>query len=145
MPLAGNFIRSSDLDRGEVGYAERTSDVGSITTGQDITGLSITFTATSGRKYKVTLQADFLSDTNADIGIAMITDGSNNILKEGRTSSLTTAGNQGTCTVIWRSSTLSGSTTIKGRMRRNAGASTGTVKAAATNPAFLLIEDITKP
>lgn len=128
--------------RGRIDYKQVTADQGSITTVVDLTGLTITFTAVTGRRYRVLAFADFTSDTANDIPRLILADGSNAILKTGR-NTVPAASNQISNSLGYaNNANISGSTTWKLRAVRNAGASTVTMKAASDNPAFILIEDI---
>lgn len=133
--------RAAPLAWGKVGYAEVTANQGSITTVTDITGLSVTWDFVSGRAYKVTAAVQAQS-TVADDAVRM------EITTTGGTVSTfaqQVARVSATSVTLLRSvvlTGLSGSITRKVRLQRFSGSGTVTMVAAATVPAFLLVEDI---
>ena len=46
--------KMNELPKGVLGYAQVTANQGSITTGSDLTGLSVTVTVPAGRRLKIT-------------------------------------------------------------------------------------------
>ena len=127
---------------GIVAYAQAVANQGSITAVTDVTGLSVVFTAVSGRSYKATAST-FPQSTVADGSVRMY-------LSTGANATLT-MGDIGPKTVnsplnLMRSvvlSALSGSTTLKVRLERVlSGTGTITNAAATTHPSFILVEDI---
>lgn len=126
---------------GVVGRATKTANQGSITTIADVTGLSVTFNATSTRLYKLTAKGLILSSIADDICQMAITDSSNNIVAWGAVASRS-AGFGVDVTAIALLSGLSGSVTYKVRAARQGGTGTVTFVSGTTNPAYLVVEDI---
>lgn len=137
-PEATNVTGSLPL--GRVAYAEATSDQTGITAEADLTGLTVTFTAVSGRWYQITGQvlAQQLTSTGAAAG--KITDGSNTeVQRFGQNQAFLANGVE-----VWHGSRsitgLSGSQTFKLRMSTSAG--TIGALATSTRPNYILVEDI---
>ena len=125
---------------GVVAYAQVTAVQATITTGVDLTGLSVTFTAVSGRPtrspvrrtstfgrqrhrppgHRHPCQCDIAAGGTACTG-----------------ASITTAVQKSAVL-----STLSGSTTCKLRASRSSGTGTVMMSARATAPSFILVEDM---
>jgi hypothetical protein len=70
----------NNLPWGIVGYATKATTQASITTETDVTGLSITWTATAGRVYKFTAHLNMTSAIGGDYTV-YINDGSTNLLE----------------------------------------------------------------
>ena len=139
---SGAILTASQMNAlpfGVVKAVKGTAGNQSLTgTTTDITGMTSTFTAISGRLYKVTFSGLFVKSSAAgDIDI-FITDGSNNIIYDffqtQPLSSYTVISFTGVL------SGLSGSTTIKARVSVSAGA--GTLFMTSSNPSTFIIEDI---
>lgn len=123
------------------GYAQITSGTAAVgTTVTDISGLSITFTAVSGRRYRITGQA-LISKASGSAGDTInlyIRDGSGTqIALNQQTASGTYPY---TLTVGVTTAPSAGSTTYKLSFNNSAG--TSAVSASSTNPAWILVEDI---
>ncbi len=146
-PTSDNqFARKAYVDagaRGTVagGYVQITAPQGGITSTVDVTGLSITFTAVAGRRYRVHGSMYLTSSVTGDLASLQITDGSNNQLQstqEYMAGSGKDTRADVTCIVV----PGAGSKTYKIRANRASGTGTVQVTAGATFPGFLLIEDI---
>jgi hypothetical protein len=153
--VAGDILGADDLNAlpGGLysgGYAQATSNQTTITTTADATSLTVTWTAVSSRRYRISWAIN-LSVTGADItGDAFVycTDGSNNV--KGSIIQTITAGEAADDVVYANLSSfttetgLSGSTTRKIRVAfvEYAGGNTATLVASATSPAHILVEDI---
>jgi hypothetical protein len=124
---------------GKVALATSTAAQSGISTVQDITGMSVTFTAIAGRQYKITM---FLPQMNGtvpgDRTRIDITDGSNTLLAAVYNQVLTN-GHSINFTYL---RTASGSVTYKGRMARDVGTGTVSTYADGDSIRFLLVEDI---
>ena len=127
---------------GRVAYVEKIASQAGLTSQTDLTGLSVTFTAVSGRAYRLSAEGLFARSGSATPDFALMqikhTSGSP-IYKEIQihTPSNAYALNGGGSIV---ETGLSGSLTIK----VSAGGSGGAVELGATtqNPATLLVEDL---
>lgn len=126
---------------GRIAYASKTTQQTGITSVADITGLSVTFTAVAGRRYRVKLQALVFSSISNDIVQIQIRDGSGTVLNLSQVlAASSTFGLSAACEYVTNGWT--GSTTVKAAALRNSGTGTVTFDAGATYPAFLLVEDI---
>jgi hypothetical protein len=113
----------------------------------DITGLTVTWAADAGRTYLVTGRVLGESNQASDIFHFSLTDSGNNLkcYSPERISDAST----GQAVIVERSfgpvtgDALSGTVTMKLRMRRNSGSSTITMDASTANPAWLRVVDIT--
>lgn len=129
------------LPRGEVGYGSAVTTQGSITTTADITGVTVTFTATAGRKYLIIASALVQSTLAADRVRLYITDGSNIVWQE-RDVSMTANNTPVGVTATRRFVAVgTGSVTFKARLER---VGSGTVSSVATAdlPAEIIVQDI---
>lgn len=127
--------------RGRIGSASITAQQTGITTVVDISGLSVTFTAVAGRRYRVTLQALVFSSVANDIVQIQIRDGSGTVLNLSQVlAPSATFGVSAACEYVTNG--WSGSTTVKAAALRNSGTGSVTFDAGATYPAFILVEDI---
>lgn len=126
---------------GTLGYAQITANQGSITTEVDVTGLSVTVDVKASRRIKVTVYAEVTNST--------VEQGAHLYIKEGSTQlQVATHKNEdvNTSNVILDPMVIltpsAGSHTYKVTAARIAAFGTVTVRAAATGPAFILVEDI---
>lgn len=128
---------------GDQGYAEITASTAAVTTViTDIAGLSITFTAVTGRRYKITGQA-LLSRSAGSAGDTVnlyIRDGSSTTVALNQLVAYAGAGAGATLSVGVTTAPAAGSTTYK--LSFNGSAGSQIVSASATNPAWILVEDI---
>jgi hypothetical protein len=115
------------------GYAQVISGSGAVgTTVTDLAGLSITFTAVAGRRYKITAQALLVKSTGA------ASDSMNIYIRDAAGTPIATS--QVMCYGVGITHTLSiGVSTVPG-----AGAVTYKLSfnTSSTNPAWILVEDI---
>lgn len=156
-PFEGQMIYETDTDKlliyngsawnppwntawGFIGSATKSSNQGSITTGSDVTGLSITFTAVANRKYKISTQGMMLSSSANDIFNWIINAGGSDIMLKSFIIPSTSFGVFTGCETVHTPS--AGSITYKVRAARNSGSSTGTVVAGSGYEAILIVEDI---
>lgn len=131
------------LGLGVVGYVERTTDFTPFTTTTDVTDVSLSFTASDSRLYKISwFTPQPFSSVGTDTIRCFVTDGSNNVLE------LAQAGNVGTGTTLATSihgsvvrDDLDGAVTVKMRASR-VGTGNGTLTSTAAQPTWLLVEDI---
>lgn len=155
-PFDGQMIYETDTDRvlvydgsawyppentswGRVAMATSTTSQTGVSTVTDITGMSVTFTAVSGRQYKISLfLPQLLGSVSGDRARITITDGSNNSVFIGYTN-LTP---HGAIVSLSGLTTASGSVTYKARMQRDVGTGTMDSYADAFSVRYLLVEDI---
>jgi hypothetical protein len=137
----GNAVVDELNARGVKGYAQAVANQGPIVAVVDLTGLSVTWTAVSGRFYRITASAAFSSTVGTDLVDLQITDAAGTV----QNSASTAVVGVGfvlplTCTVV--QSTLTGSVTRKVRALRAVGTGNITMNAAAARPAFIIVEDL---
>ena len=124
---------------GIVAYAQVVAGQGSITTEVDLTGLNVAFTATPERHYKITGSVQ-PSSTVATDTIRWRINVLGPTVQQAVVHLSSTAGCSSERTVILTG--LTGAVTAKLRMERNTGSGTVTSNASATNPSFMLVEDL---
>lgn len=138
--LGGPFTsaQANDLAQGTLGYFEVTANQGSITTEVDLTSLTRTITVVAGRRIKITGSV-YAANTGANnlITLKIFEDGSQ-VME--RSVSCGTANIAEGLEVVAVRTPSAGSHIWKLRMVTPAG--TATMAAAATYPAFILVEDI---
>lgn len=121
--------------------ATRTTDAGPFTVVTDIAGLSITFTAIAGRRYRVHAELYMESTSSGDVGNLALTTGASvqvnsaQVLLTPSATPLTVA-----CTAFVVPG--AGSATYKVRTSRFSGAGNLMVRAGVTYPSFISIEDV---
>lgn len=140
--LTGLQLLSTNVGAGTLGYAQVVADQGAIVGAfVDLTSLTVTFTAVTGRRYKATAYCAFQSTVANDYANLLIGDGVTTYANAFW--DLGVVGSQVQNTIVAVVTGLSaGSKTWKLTAQRGVGTGTLTLKAAATNPAFILIEDI---
>lgn len=126
--------------RGRLTSATKTAAQSGITTVTDVTGLSVTFTAVAGRRYKISARGLIFSSVGGDILQLQLTDGSNNIKQLAQVSSIANFGMS--VEMNYELSGVSGSQTNKVRLVRGVGTGTLTFDCGATYPGSILVEDI---
>lgn len=140
--IAGDVLTAANFSKlpgGWIGYAEVTANQTGITTVTDLTGLTVTVTAGTARRLKITGRC--LADSS------VITDRIILSIKESATTfgqgygHPPAANEQETITAEATVTPSAGTHTYKLTLERNG---TGTVRmiAAATVPAFIVVEDI---
>jgi ribosomal protein S11 len=153
-PYEGQVIYETDTDRvlvwngsawyanwntawGTVGHVT-TSPNQTVTTVTDMTGVTVTFTAVSGRRYKSTIQLEMYNqNANSLVDIALADAASSNL--RGWTVQMKDSGLQTPFSFTWVESSLSGSVTRKVRFGRGFG-NTGNVISFSSQQ--LTVEDI---
>lgn len=130
---------SSGAPGSTLGYAEVTANQSPITTEVDVTGLSVTVTVPDGRRIRISSALGITSSVNDDIGFMRIAEGGTNLaFAQAKLNTNTES--------VFASIVLTptaGSHTYKIRAARTSGTGNLTVGAASTNPAYILVEDIT--
>lgn len=125
--------------RGTMGYASTTTaQTGISSTPTDLTSLSVTFTAVTGRRYKISASVRVIQNVGAANNTLSITDGSN--VEVGKSLLSVPGGSNGFHTPIAVVTPTSGSVTYK--LRLSTSADNTQTSPAATAPAFILVEDI---
>jgi hypothetical protein len=143
------FILVEDVTGGTGGtgpihlaYAEVTASQGSIgSPDTDITGLSGTVAVPAGRRLRIHASAHLTSSVAGDEVDLMILEGSTRLQE--RVTTIDTATRLESMYSVIVVSPTAGTHTYKVAARRSVGTGTITMSAAATYPAFILIEDIT--
>jgi hypothetical protein len=124
---------------GQVGNIIRTAGNFSVSTTQsDVTGVTTTFTAVSGRLYKATWGCYSLKDGNAGWVQVVCTNSSNTVL--GSSIAYIPASNYGGLSGMCLISGISGSYTVKLRAGNVTG--TATLYADSGSPLSFVVEDI---
>lgn len=155
-PYEGQFIFETDTNKlvgyggvdwaprdagGQLGYAEKIVDQGSITVETDIVGLSVAVTVSTNRRIKITGHTNIVRTVADGIcrfrlhedGVSVqITDGFVRAASDGFI---------GMDLCIVRTPSV-GIHTYKLRMAQQSGTGTTTVSSGATFPSFILVEDI---
>ena len=135
-----NVADPSQLPKGVLGYAQKTTNQGSILgTEVDIAGLSVTVTMAASRRIKITAKAGAYSTVAGDIFTGAIYEGTT-MLSRFFQNDWWSGVIVGQGSAIVTPST--GLHTYKMVFYRNTGTGTITVYADAANPAFILVEDI---
>ena len=115
-----------------------TSPGQTITTVTDVTGVTVTFNAVSGRRYKTTLNLEFYNTVANSLTDIFLCDAANSSLR-GWTVQIKDANLQTPYFLNWVESGLSGSVTRKLRMARGFGSSANIVTFSSQQ---ITIEDI---
>ena len=129
----------NNLPWGVAGYVKRTAgDFTANTSVADVTGLTVTWTAVSGRLYEVSYSAQTRKVGGAGFIEFLVTDSSNTTIYD----FFTTVADTNYQSFSWTGvlTGLSGSQTIK--LRALTGAGTATIYGSAGNPSSLIIKDI---
>ena len=136
--------RLGDIEQlGTRAYAQNVTGQVGVAAISDVTGLSVTWTAVPGRRYRITASLEVSATVANDLAIVHITDAANNQRKRFSVNvgtPIASAFNGVYFSVI--ETGLSGSVTRKVRIERAIGTGTLSVIANATNAAFILVEDI---
>ena len=125
---------------GSVGYATSTTLSQGFTTVVDITGLTVTFTAISGRLYRVDSWSLMQSTVSNDAVNMMIKNGAGTVLQQSIFHlPSSSAAYMASASII---TTATGSTTFKVSAQRQLGTGTIYAYSAATYPASIIVTDI---
>jgi hypothetical protein len=140
-PLTSAEMNS--LPQGTLGYAPVTANQGSITALVDLTGLTVTVTLVAGRRIRITGDVSFTSSVAADNALCQIVEGAT-VLNSRSTAipAITTPAGGYSCHVEAVLTPTAAAHTYKLQAQRNGGSGNITMVAAATQPAFILVEDI---
>jgi hypothetical protein len=133
----------TELDDRVMGFASITTDSSSFTgTATSISGLSVTFTAKASTYYTVTVKTELLSTVSADVGQVIIADGADAQL--GATGAIYLQSNSfgWPAPVEHVYAPGAGSTTVKVRAQRLGGTGSLVINASATQPSWILVEEL---
>jgi hypothetical protein len=139
--VAGNVLTAADMNllpAGTIGYASTTTNQTGISAVTDLTGLTLTFTAVAGRRYKITGQIRAVQNTTSSNNTLSITDGAGTAANQSVQSIPAGSGLMHYVTAVVVPG--AGSKTYKLRLQTGAGTTDTSVGASA--PGFILIEDI---
>lgn len=134
------YVDSVVGGRGVVATATKTSQQGSITSVTDVTSLSVTFTAVTGRRYRLSFQGQVFSSSSGDTVQVQITDSTNAVQNFGI--ALANSGYSKSISVDAYVTPSAGSVTYKVRALRHTGSGTVGIDCGSTYPAFLVAEDV---
>jgi hypothetical protein len=143
VPVAGTPIVAANhvkFPGGWIGYVEVTSTQGSITTGTDITSLTLTVTVGTSRRLKLTGEVGFSSSVGTDYAQLQITTGANTLVQARNVATPTTPSVGVHAEAVLTPS--SGSNTWKLRAARASGSGNISTDCGSGVPGFILIEDI---
>lgn len=127
---------------GTKGYAQVTANQTGITTMTDLTGLSVTWTAVAGRRYKVTFKVLVFSTVANDDANVWLRDGSSTSLNAYGVRAVSTTHGINVSGSHVLTGLSAGSQTVKLSLQRAAGSGSVAIAAASTHPSFILVEDI---
>lgn len=140
---AATDVRVATLEYlGTKGYAQVTANQSGITTMTDLTGLSVTWTAVAGRRYKVTVKVLVYSSVANDDANVWIRNGSSTNLQAFGVRAVSTSHGIAVVGCHVLSGLSAGSYTVKASLERTAGTGSLSIAAGSTFPAFILVEDI---
>jgi hypothetical protein len=140
-PVNGTALTETNLERfpgGWIGYVEITTSQTGITANVDVTGLTLTVTVGTSRRLMLQASTRVFQATSAATPVVDITTSGNTVLASWQ-ASMGISGVQ-TAQPMCVLTPSSGSNTWK--LRASTGAGTLEIHAAATFPAFFMIEDV---
>lgn len=127
---------------GTKGYAQVTSNQTGITTMTDLTGLSVTWTAVAGRRYRVSFKVLVFSTVANDDANVWVRNGSSTSLNAYGVRAVSTTHGIAVTGSHVLAGLSAGSQTVKLSLERAAGSGSLGLAAASTHPSFILVEDI---
>lgn len=129
---------------GKVGYGQAVADQGSIAgTTVALTNLTASFTAIAGRRYRVSAKVEPRSTVSGDVVWLFLRDGVGGTVLQTAKVQLSSVGIGVSKVLIWsNNASISGAKTYSLEMQRVSGSGTVISGASATEPAFVLVEDI---
>lgn len=131
------------LPKGKVAWSEASGTQGSITnTEVDVTGVTVTWSASAERRYKITFGFEISSTVAADVYIVKLTDNTNVSIVRA-TESFNVGGVAQSGLMVATFTGLSGAITRKLRVVRSSGSGTISLNGTSdSKKAFILVEDI---
>lgn len=154
-PYEGQFIFETDTNKlvgyggvdwaprdagGQLGYAQITANSSTFTTIVDITGLSVNVTVGTGRRIKITWRGDILRSVADGTSIAYIYDGVTELTRAQGFARV--AGESFNTTTAIILTPVAGAHTYNIKGQTASGTGNSQIVGSATNPAFILVEDI---
>jgi hypothetical protein len=132
---------SSGAPGSTLNYAEVVANQGTFTAETDLTGLAVTVTVPAGRRIRVSASTLMLSSVLTDEVGLIIKEGGTTLRGQQQIANAGSGANSFEPSVVLTPS--AGTHTYKLVGRRANGTGNVTMYASATNPAFILVEDIT--
>lgn len=129
-----------NLPWGYQGHGSTTSNQGSLTGTADLTGLSVTFTAVTNRRYAAWVHTNFEATSNGNVAAVTLLAGAT-VVSYGQRQ-IDTAGQLQTLDLFGNFTAPAGSLTVKVQGGMASGSGSVTSRADATDPARLLVMDI---
>lgn len=129
------------LPWGYIGRATRTSNVGPFSAVTDLTDLSLTWTAVTGRRVRIRAWALFTGTSAGDDATLFITDGSNVVQQQAVTCVVNTTNGFAVLAEAFVAP-ASGSVTYKARAQRTFGAGNLTMVGTSAQPGWITAEDL---
>ena len=142
-PTAGEILTATNLEKlagGWIGYNQVTASQGSITADVDLTGLSVAVTVGPSRRIRISAYVAVETTVASDRAALLVKEGATQLTVA--TVSLLTAARGVSLTASVVLTPTTGAHTYKLSMVRTDGSGTLTSIASATQPAFILCEDI---
>jgi hypothetical protein len=139
----GDTLTTTNFDKlpgGWIGSAQATSDQGSVTTEVDVTSCSVTVTAGTSRRLRISGHIRIQSDVADDRAILQIYRGATQI--QGATVTMLRTNTTESIEVFVDDTPSSGSNTYKLTVQRGSGSGTLTVKASSVSPSIIMVEDV---
>lgn len=139
----GQPFHAAGIDRlpgGWIGYAERTTDVGSISSAKPM-GLSVAVTVPAGRRLRISTRCSFNSTVaNDDMRVYIREDGTT--VNYGDITCGRTSGDHYTIGFDVVRTPGAGTVTYDIYATRSGGTGVGALRAGSDYPSFILVEDI---
>ena len=137
---AGQWRKSWNMPWGVIGYVEVTANQTGISTITDLTSLTLTATYVANRRIRITGDISFQNNASGSYTRLSIREGTT-VLNSRQQQGFNNLLDQG-ITVTEVLSPTAGSHTYKLSLTMSSGSSTTALIASATQPSYLLIEDI---
>jgi hypothetical protein len=131
----------NSIPGGWLGYAVVTADQGSITTAVDLTGMSLSVTVPANRLLRISSFLRMESTVANDVGQLVIAEGATT-LNSALATFAAANGPHSMYVEVLVVAPSAGSHSYKLTAQRTSGTGTLTMKAAATNPASFVVEDL---
>jgi hypothetical protein len=141
--VAGNILTAAQMNNlpmGVAGYASNASLSQNVSSLTDMTSLTVTFTAVTGRIYKVEGWVYMATTEGTNVTNTMIRNGATTLNLS--SDNLQIANVAYSTYVCYVGTFTAGSTTLKLSGQRAAGSGTITASAGAGNPAQILVTDL---